>query len=604
MATTPDIKNYVEKAQNSLDGINKLAKDGSANILEFLEGARSSFDIFSKNGKGSSVLSPGTKTSVKQPPQGNKTNATEIWGLPPFVYIEGQQDEDSYEYTVNKILQTMLVVTLEPCIPAYQGIDGDVGLDLYKLQDIPTSGPGSLTNLLEGTNIKPLPMPLKLAVQNESNFTESWSNQFGESKSESVANVGSQLGQEIKFISGKNSMSEGIGALMKDLGDVGGILFGDTAQGILNSGASKLEEFGKKLESGAEGHSNLGKGLVKAAGGSKIDFPQIWQGCEFSPSYQFTVRLYNPYPNDNAAYEKYVLTPLAHLLLFVCPASDSNFTFGFPLLCRMKCPGIAGLDAAYVQQIDVIKGGSGESSDISYTQRPGTIDVRFTITSLYNSMVARGNEGISEERPALDTYIRDLRGSMEIPSTVSKGPTGNPASGNQPIISLSDNIMSRNNRKSPGFSRDSIFTDSLDLIDVGINTVRTSLDTLDAFSDPLITSIMNSNELLNDINIDIMGKYKQDYEILKVDRELAETPVTIQDRIALKLKSGLPVPRELSNWFWNNLDSFDGLTRGIIRELEEPGIEPQVAGNGYGMGSFQSSYALASKVAAIQTSTF
>jgi hypothetical protein len=517
--------------------------------------------------------------------------------------LEGQDDE-SLKYTVNKILQTMLVVTLEPCIPAYQGIDGDVGLDLYKLQDIPTSGQGSLSNLLEGTGIKPLTMPLKLAVQNESNFTESWSNQFGESKSESVANVGSSLGQEIRFISGKNSISEGLGEIMKDLGEVGGMLFGETAANVMNSGATQMAETGKRLENGIEGSSPLGKGLIKAAAGSKIDFPQIWQGCEFSPSYQFTLRLYNPYPNDNKAYETYVLTPLAHLLLFVCPASDSNFTFGFPLLCRMKCPGIAGLDAAYVQQIDVIKGGSGESSDISYTQRPGTIDVRFTITSLYNSMVARGNEDVTEERPALDTYIRDLRGTTEIPSTISEGPSGGNSSGNNPIVNLGDISLIRNNIKSPGFSRDSIFTSSLDLIDTGLNTVRTGLDTLDAFSDPLITSIMGANELLTDFNIDIMGKYKNEYESLKLERELSEIGVSIQDRVALKLKTGLPVPRELSNWFWNNIDTFDTLTKGLVKELEEPGIEPKTAGNNFDMGLFQSNYTLSSKVPAIQTSTF
>lgn len=602
MANTTDMKSYIETTKNTLGDINKLAQDGKSMVSDFIDEAKSSFSIFTKGNGGGNITAPGTKTKVKQAPQGNKTEISNIWGLPPFAYLEGQDDK-SLKYTINKILQTMLVVTLEPCIPAYKGIDGDVGLDLYKLQDIPSSGPGSLTNLLEGTGIKPLTMPLKLAVQNESNFTESWSNQFGESKSESIANVGSSLGQEIRFISGKNSISDGLGEIMKDLGEVGGILFGDTAANVMNSGASRMAEAGKRLENGIEGSSPLGAGLIKAAAGSKIDFPQIWQGCEFSPSYQFTVRLYNPYPNDNKAYETYVLTPLAHLLLFVCPASDSNFTFGFPLLCRMKCPGIAGLDAAYVQQIDVIKGGSGESADISYTQRPGTIDVRFTVTSLYNSMVARGNEDVTEERPALDTYIRDLRGSMEIPSTISEEGTAQDSNNNQ-IVNLGDIGLSRNNIKSPGFTRDSIFTSSVDLIDIGLNTVRTGLDTIDAFSDPLITQILGANELLTDFNIDIMGKYKNEYEAFKLERELSDTVVTMQDRVALKLKSGLPVPRELSNWFWNNIDTFDTLTKGLVKELEEPGIEPKIAGNNFDMGSFQSSYTLSSKVPAIQTSTF
>jgi hypothetical protein len=115
---------------------------------------------------------------------------------------------------------------------------------------------------------------------------------------------------------------------------------------------------------------------------------------------------------------------------------------------------------------------------------------------------------------------------------------------------------------------------------------------------------MGANELLTDFNIDIMGKYKNEYESLKLERELSEIGVSIQDRVALKLKTGLPVPRELSNWFWNNIDTFDTLTKGLVKELEEPGIEPKTAGNNFDMGLFQSNYTLSSKVPAIQTSTF
>src|SRR5690606_21704654 len=98
--------------------------------------------------------------------------------------------------------------------------------------------------------------------------------------------------------------------------------------------------------------------------------------------------------------------------------SDSKFTFFFPLLCKFRCPGIAGLDMAYISNMDIIKG--GESNDICFWQRPNIVDIRFTISGLYSTMIAENSKeskSSDPNRPTLKSFLDIMKGYTKKPRT-------------------------------------------------------------------------------------------------------------------------------------------------------------------------------------------
>ena len=543
-------------------------------------------------------LPTGTQTTVKQPDVISKMAVDEIMGLPPLAYMN-EDGTKEHNYTLKKLLQSMLMITLEPCKADYKPLGGDSGLDLFTLTPIEKS---EYDLLFLGTEVKPRTIPLKLAVLNDTSFAESWNTDFGESRFEDLANVGSSLGQEIKFITGETSLVNGMGEVLGGIGSAVGGIFGDEVAKMANNINQKIVQYGRASEQAIERKSpNLGRGLTHLASGSKVDFPQIWRGSGFSTNYSFTLRLYNPYPKDEAAYMKYIVDPIVHMLTFMCPISDSNFTFGFPLMCRFKCPGLAGLEAAYISNMDIIKG--GESNDISYAQRPGIVDIRFGVQPLYNTMVIRKNENVNEERPTLDQYVKHLRGHAEFPSVYDSNP-------NEVYIDTGDILINSSGSKNDILRVGSVTTNrdgvGLNASEIGTSYVsRNSLESLDAFADPILNNLFLSDETFTDTNIQKTADYKSDVEAILFERGIDNQELPIQDRIAIKIKHGIPMNTILLNWFWNHFDEFDSVTTGIIGDLEIPYIKPIINGDGSNtISSFQSKYKLNSAKPASRTGTF
>ena len=542
-------------------------------------------------------LGDGTTTTTKQPETLQKMAVEQIMGLPPLAYMN-EDGTKEHNYTLRKMLQSMLVITLEPCIADYKPIGGDTGLDLFTLSPLSKD---KYAELFVGTEVTPRNAPLKLAVLNDTSFAESWNTDFGDSRFEDMANIGSSLGQEIKFITGKTSLVDGIGEVMGGIGSAVGGIFGDEVARMADNINQKIIQYGRAGEQKINQMSpNLGRGLVHLASGSKVDFPQIWRGSGFSTNYSFTLRLYNPYPKDDTAYMKFIVDPIVHMLTFMLPISDSNFTFGFPLMCRFKCPGLAGLEAAYISNMDIIKG--GESNDISYGQRPGTVDIRFSIQPLYNTMVIRKKENVNEERPTLDQYVRHLRGSAEFPSVYDKNL-------NSGFIDTGDILINGNNRNSTTLRVGSVTTNREGVglnAEIGTNYIsRNSLESLDAFADPILNNLFQSDETFTDVNIQKTADYKNDIDAILFERGIDNQELPIQDRIAVKIKYGIPMNAILLNWFWNHVDEFDSVTTGIIGDLEIPYIKPILNGAGNEtVSTFQSKFTLSSGKPASKTGTF
>jgi hypothetical protein len=218
---------------------------------------------------------------------------------------------------------------------------------------------------------------------------------------------------ELRMITGKRSMSEALGALSDAGYNQGGVL--GTMMGV---GSSVAGGVAGGIEYGLD--SIAGSSASKIAIGSKVDFPTIWQGGGYMSSLSFTVRLYNPNPRSQEAYDEYILKPLAHLLPLVTPVADSPYTYSFPLLVKIDSPGLFCMDTGCVTSIDMIKG--GDSNDITFGQQPGMVDLKITVNNLYNTMIIDPLKESGEPevetnntsgRPTLKRYFDNMRSKTE-----------------------------------------------------------------------------------------------------------------------------------------------------------------------------------------------
>lgn len=327
-----------------------------------------------------------------------------VYGLHPNAYEPFMSTDDENFSEIGNVVKMgkahSLVVDLYPALPKFYNSEGDRGLQLFNL------------DLAKGKEvwhsiIKPLekyityhkpPSPLRLAVQNDMSIAEQWDHSFGETNFESMANVGSPTIQELKSVTGTYSVTELLDKALEN---------NEYAQSLKNMAGPGIELAGAMKDAAlsyAGISPSLAKTFMQLIEGSKVDFPTIWRGSSYSPQYQLTCRLYNPVPTNPYAYKRFILTPLAYILAFACPTSDSKYTYTYPLMVKARCPGLFYIPAGFISSVQLIKG--GDTMDITFQQQPGMVDIRFTIESLYGTMVAsRELEEKDENGEEVKNYI-------------------------------------------------------------------------------------------------------------------------------------------------------------------------------------------------------
>jgi hypothetical protein len=240
-----------------------------------------------------------------------------------------------------------------------------------------------------------------IAFQADSFPTDSFTNEYGENFLQGMTDVASEKAASLMQIMGKRNATEAVNSLV---------------EAFKKSGAPGAEAIAKGFKTAQTGAGNFikalpggkaamgGLGLVSAlAAGSRIDFPMLWKSSGFQPSYTMTVRLYNPNPASQSMTNKYIVGPLAALMLLGLPISQDGKTYSWPFIHKIESPGIYDLDPAFISNITVIKG--GDQQQISYQQKMGVVDVRIDFGSLFNSILAgRGGAG----RPTLTSYLKGM----------------------------------------------------------------------------------------------------------------------------------------------------------------------------------------------------
>lgn len=324
-------------------------------------------------------------------------------GLPPL--------ESKVNYGLRDL--AMPIVEIRPCIPNYTRGSTVYNLEpCFNTSSAPADTPPYLKLLQKHGYTIESDQCIKLAYLADSFPTEAITNEYGESILSRLSGTISTTAADISQIFGRRGVVE-------------------TGKAIIDKyagGAQKeLEELSaasnQKSSSGFFSHVN------KLLGGGRIDFPQLWRGSSFSPSYTLTVRLFNPDPGNMEATKKFIIGPIAAILLLGSPISQSGFTYSWPYLHKIRSRGIFNLNSGYISSITIIKG--GDQLQIGFNQRLAVVDVRIEFGSIFNTMVAMMDESnVLSDRPTIMKYISELeefKGSIneEIPILEYPIPTEN-----------------------------------------------------------------------------------------------------------------------------------------------------------------------------------
>ena len=277
---------------------------------------------------------------------------------------------------------------------------------------------------------------LIIRALSEGPFTESYGN--------SLQNI-TMLGQMSEFVA--NSKVGTIAASLKAAG-----LNIDTVTGSFNNknidkagkivqGVADAAQNQKKIESGLNRLiPNIPgkKGIVKTTGvlgshiaqllaGNKPIFPLLWFNSSFSCGYNFSVRLYNPNPANSSMHESHIVRPLVSLLPFVLPYNDKKgTTYSSPLYMKIYSKGLFNIPAAMISNLSIVRG--GDDNAIAFNGRPSIIDVRFSISPVYDKRLLYTSVENASMKPDIDTLL-----SQDGSNTIKETTQGYSSSGSRGV---------------------------------------------------------------------------------------------------------------------------------------------------------------------------
>jgi len=313
-----------------------------------------------------------------------------IFGMPPGTHVSD-----------NVMLNSMPTAEITPCEPKFSK-----GLSLFTLD--PGKGLEKYQEILKSVGFSVTGPSIKVAYLADSFPTDTFNNDYGETFLDKFAQVASSGLGDLAQIAGWTN-AEQAKSQMDNIGQaIGGKAYtagkgfvGDKLKSVMGALSPSNQKMAK----------SVGKTMESMLTGGRIDFPQVWKNSSFQPSYSMTIRLYNPDPSSDEATKRYIVGPIAALVSLGVPkVGEDASTYKWPLMCKIKSPGLYELPAAYINSIAVIKGGDQQS--IAYNQNMAMCDVRIDFGSLYNSILAGANSSnFSADRPTLGSYLEAIGGN-------------------------------------------------------------------------------------------------------------------------------------------------------------------------------------------------
>jgi hypothetical protein len=347
-----------------------------------------------------------------------------IIGAPPV----SSRDSDSSAGTIRPgpsrqsvIHNAMPIVHIQPGIPNFtRGLDlmgrspaFSSGSDEYTAGDLGRTGKRNsyvqqLRNL--GFSLKQ-PSPsisgfLTCAFLADSFPTDTFTNEYGENFLQKITNVASEGMASLTQMLGGRSITQTAENIIASAKQAGG--WAKSGADLAASGMQQIKNMASNLPSNAM-LGRIANNVDVLAAGGRIDFPMLWKNSTYSPSYTMTIRLYNPDPGSKEATAKFIIGPIAALLLLGLPQSVGEGAYSWPFIHRFYAPGIYNLDPGYIANITVVKG--GDQQQISWKQTMGVVDVRIDFGSVFNSILS--NASSSRNRPTLKGYLEAMSSQKE-----------------------------------------------------------------------------------------------------------------------------------------------------------------------------------------------
>ena len=341
------------------------------------------------------------------------TDAKVLSSLPEL--IGGPPDTGSGIIPTGNLLRNSgLQIFIQPGVSAVAE-----GLSLFTIDT--KEGWKKYVDLLEKVNFRPTTTQndthkISIVCQAESYPTDSFQNEYGESFLNQMVNLGANGIGDLAQIMGKTKGSEVIEEFTKMTGKLG-----KAAGGISGAMVGALSGLIEKFAKGAEtwGETNKKEGgllgvLAQTANallaGGKVDFPHIWKGSSYSPTFSCTVKLYNPNPASDKSINDYIIAPLAALLTLALPQAPKPNMYNYPFFCKVECKGLFKINAGGISNITIVKG--GDAGLIGFNQIVSMVDVKIDFVNLHSSMILSTDN--TEERPTLLGYLKNMKDGMQL----------------------------------------------------------------------------------------------------------------------------------------------------------------------------------------------
>lgn len=229
-------------------------------------------------------------------------------------------------------------------------------------------------------------------VDNATNYSESGSNQTGDSMLATGLKQAGEIKREADF------------------------LFGGGAGNKLDE--MNTNNYNEKVNTIAgqwEDSQNLVQRLLNYGGtvmsGGNLLFPEIWKDSSHRKSYTIDLKFHSPYGDPVSVFLN-VYVPLFHILAMAMPRQNSKQGYSGPPIIKMYSKGWFNCDLGMVESIDIKKAGAS-GNEWSIDKLPTQIDVSLNIKDLYPTIMltaARGTGVLFNNNTGLVDYLNVMTG--------------------------------------------------------------------------------------------------------------------------------------------------------------------------------------------------
>ena len=202
-------------------------------------------------------------------------------------------------------------------------------------------------------------------------ITESYENSVGESKIySSVLNMGSDMGNEIAFITSTTSSS-----------------LDDAVLKLADDAVTAAESIMSQLGTAGRFTASLASSMFRSFKGDHTIYPLVFQShTSNASSMSFTVKL-RASGGDPYSYLTEILVPMFFALAMVLPQMSKNSaaSYSYPPLIQCNVPGIWGTRLGIVESLSISKNSSG--GDVSVYGYPTAVDMTINVKDLQHTMM-------------------------------------------------------------------------------------------------------------------------------------------------------------------------------------------------------------------------